>query len=139
MLPVDVVPVSHDVEGGGHAGGVVLVVSVPPLPAGSGGVGVEVVVVVEGDVDEYVEVVSVPVSVLEQLPPTAPVCAHGPAVPDWSVDVVSVDVVVVVALVDVPLPDWSQFVTCGATRKIWIPACFNAPFNESLACLYGSA
>jgi hypothetical protein len=60
--------------------------------------------------------------------------------PDWSVEVgVEVDDVVVVVPVvvppPVPEPVALQFVTSGATRKIWIPALFNALLSASLACL----
>src|SRR6185437_128643 len=62
------------------------------------------------------------------------------------VDVVVVERVVLepdavgVLVVPVPAPAPHELVvTSGVTRKIWIPACFNAPFSASLACWYGNA
>jgi hypothetical protein len=51
--------------------------------------------------------------------------------------VVVVEVVVVVdggAGPPEPPGDWPQLVTCGATRKIWTPACLSALLSASLAC-----
>ena len=54
-------------------------------------------------------------------------------------DVASLDVVVVVVelLPPPPVPLHEFVAISGPMRKSWIPACFNAAFSESLACLYG--
>jgi hypothetical protein len=62
--------------------------------------------------------------------------------PDWlGVVDVGVDVVFAVVVVveppPVPVPVWLQFVTSGWTRKIWMPALFNALLSPSLACFKG--